>query len=313
MSTNSSIEWTDATWNTLSGCTRISEGCDHCYIERTPPFRMAHRKFSSPTVGGTTGIVLHEDRLSLPLRWRNPRRVFVNSLADLFHDDVPTEHIAKVFATMARAERHTFQVLTKRPARMRSLLADGGLKLVESTSDEETLFALTDAHWPLPNVWVGTSVESQKWADIRVPQLLRAEAAVRFLSCEPLLGPIDLGIGDPHRGHDSDDVHGAPHPKVCLDCSTEDREVEYFRREPGGNGIDWVILGGESGHGARPLDPAWIQSVVNECRESGVAAFVKQLGSVWARENGADKKGGDPQYWPAGLRVREYPQAAAHA
>lgn len=353
MSTNSSIEWTDATWNTLSGCTRISEGCDHCYIERTPPFRMAHRKFSSPTVGGTTGIVLHEDRLSLPLRWRNPRRVFVNSLADLFHDDVPTEHIAKVFATMARAERHTFQVLTKRPARMRSLLADGGLKLVESTSDEETLFALTDAHWPLPNVWVGTSVESQKWADIRVPQLLRAEAAVRFLSCEPLLGPIDLSTWmppispmDPVKAPRSwagwawpewvpaevrdavedfwspafgrgphawmRDMHeqGAPAfgSTVTMDDGFSHRPPQVAGRYvhawnnigriamPDGSfkytsfgrfdqerkrGIGWVIVGGESGPGARPMHPDWARRLRDQCAQANAPFFFKQVGE-WA-------------------------------
>jgi protein gp37 len=242
MSTNTHIEWTDATWNTLSGCTRISEGCLNCYIERTPPFRMAHRRFDSPAIGGKTGIILHENRLDLPLHWRNPRRVFVNSLADLFHDDVPTEHIAKVFATMARAERHTFQVLTKRPARMRSLLADGGFRLMEATSDEATAQALYDAPWPLPNVWIGTSVESQKWADVRVPQLLRTEAAVRFLSCEPLLGPIKLASTD---------------------------------------GIDWVIVGGESGPGARPMHPAWARQLRDQCQTAGTAFFLKQHGE-WA-------------------------------
>lgn len=274
MSTNTSIEWTDATWNTLSGCTRISEGCLNCYIERTPPFRMAHRKFDSPEIGGSTGIILHEDRLDLPLHWRNPRRVFVNSLADLFHDDVPTEHIAKVFATMAQAERHTFQVLTKRPARMRSLLADGGLKLAESTSDVETLFALTDAHWPLSNVWIGTSVESQKWADIRIPQLLRTEAAVRFLSCEPLLGPIDL-IGDVHAGHDWHTDFGQP---VCLTCSTEDTTVAYFEREHRIDGIDWLIVGGESGPGARPMHPDWARKLRDQCISADVPYFFKQWG-----------------------------------
>jgi protein gp37 len=281
LSTSSSIEWTDATWNTLSGCTRISEGCLNCYIQRTPPFRMAGRKFDSPEIGGKTGIILHEDRLELPLHWRNPRRVFVNSLADLFHDDVPTEHIAKVFATMARAERHTFQLLTKRPARMRSLLADGGLKLLEATSDETTAHALYDAPWPLPNVWVGTSVESQKWADIRIPQLLRTEAAVRFLSCEPLLGPIDL-IGDIHAGHDWHTDFGQP---VCLTCSTEDTTVAYFEREHRIDGIDWVIVGGESGPGARPMHPDWARSLRDQCNEAEVPYFFKQHGE-WAPRSG---------------------------
>ena len=304
MSTNSSIEWTDATWNTLSGCTRISEGCDHCYIERTPPFRMAHRKFDSPRIGGSTGIILHEDRLELPLHWRNPRRVFVNSLADLFHDDVPAEHIAKVFATMARAERHTFQVLTKRPARMRSLLADGGVKLLEATSDEATAMALYDAYWPLPNVWIGTSVESQKWADIRVPQLLRTEAAIRFLSIEPLLGPIDL--------------HGPIHADGPLRGSRTKLtywltgEPQWAPEETGPTGvvmqplavgpqIDWVIVGGESGPGARPMHPDWARKLRDQCVESNVPFFLKQWGE-WGVDWPLDKDGRIVP-GPRGLRV----------
>lgn len=280
MSTNSSIEWTDATWNTLSGCTRISEGCLNCYIERTPPFRMAHRKFDSPEIGGATGIILHEDRLDLPLHWRNPRRVFVNSLADLFHDDVPTEHIAKVFATMARAERHTFQVLTKRPARMRSLLADGGQRLLEA-SDEATAQALYDAHWPLPNVWIGTSVESQKWADIRIPQLLRTEAAIRFLSVEPLLGPVRL-FGDSQEPGPGDAVEGYSYP---TDYGTG---VEYDSVvEPG---IDWVIVGGESGPGARPMHPDWARNLRDQCVSAAVPFFFKQFGE-WGLDWPLDKDG----------------------
>lgn len=362
MSTNSTIEWTDATWNTLSGCTRISEGCLNCYIPRTPPFRMAHRKFDSPEIGGKTGIILHENRLNLPLHWRNPRRVFVNSLADLFHDDVPTEHIAKVFATMARAERHTFQVLTKRPARMRALLADGGQALLEAVSDEETAFALTDAPWPLPNVWIGTSVESQKWADIRIPQLLRAEAAVRFLSCEPLLGPIDLSawvapispmdpttaprswadwawpdwvpaevrvaienfwsedIGrGPHAWMRSMHEQGAPAfgSVVTMDdgfarnapqvtgryvhawnnigrIAMDDGSFKYtscgHRERERQRGIGWIIVGGESGPGARPMHPDWARQLRNQCVTADVPFFFKQFGE-WGLDWPLDKDG----------------------
>ncbi len=124
------------------------------------------------------------------------------------------------------------------------------------------------------------SIENQKWADIRVPALLGTPAAVRFLSCEPLLGPINLGIGDPHRDHDSDDIHGAPRPRVCLTCSDEDGQIEvpYFRREPGGNGIDWVIVGGESGHGARAMHPNWARSLRDQCVAAGVPFLFKQWG-----------------------------------
>jgi protein gp37 len=318
------IQWTDATWNTITGCTRVSDGCLKCYIDRTPPFRMAHRTFDSPEIGGKTGVIVHSDRVLLPLKWRKPRRIFVNSLSDLFHEDVPTEHIAQVFAIAALTRRHTYQILSKRPARMRSLLASEAFQrqvLVEAhrlkwAENDPPAVAwnpgtLTLAHWPLPNVWLGVSVESQKWADIRIPQLLDTPAAVRFLSCEPLLGPIDL-FGDVHVGHESDDVNGFPHPRVCLTCSTDDSEVEYFRRERTIPGLGWAIVGGESGPGARPMDLNWAMDLVIQCSAAGVPVFVKQLGSVWARENRAvDRKGGTPDEWPVGLREREFPQDAA--
>ncbi len=313
MSTNTSIEWTDATWNTLSGCTRISEGCLNCYIERTPPFRMAHRKFDSPEIGGSTGIILHEDRLDLPLHWRNPRRVFVNSLADLFHDDVPTEHIAKVFATMAQAERHTFQVLTKRPARMRSLLRSGefaelvwhsikdtwtpkslGRELAENLIDH---FVAKRAHGapmrPLSNVWLGTSVESQRWADIRIPKLLETPAAVRFLSCEPLLGPIDLA-GPIH----ADGPLRGSRTKLTYWLTGE---PQWGPDEAGPTGvmmqslitgprIDWVIVGGESGPGAKPMHPDWARKLRDQCVQADVPFFFKQFGE-WGLEWPLDKEG----------------------
>jgi protein gp37 len=342
------IEWTRSddgtagkTWNPILGCDRVSPGCDRCYAMGVARIRQfnPNPKIASAFAGTTsndggvdwTGKVnLLGDRLTEPLGWKKPARVFVNSMSDLFHKNVPDEFIARVFAVMALAPQHTFQILTKRHARMRSLI--GGPHEVDTErgyapgvwfrslvqyathelGNEVNLFG-ADSPWPLPNVHLGVSVEDQKWADIRIPALLETPAAVRFLSCEPLLGPIDLGIGDPHRDHDSDDVHGAPHPRVCLTCSTEDEHnVEYFRREPDSGGIDWVIVGGESGPGARPLNPDWVRSIVGECRDAGTAPFVKQLGSVWAKANGAsDGKGGEPADWPADLRVREYPKAVS--
>jgi len=135
---------------------------------------------------------------------------------------------------------------------------------------------------------------------------------VRWLSMEPLLGPVDLGIGDPHKNHESDDVHGEPHPRSCLDCSTEDDEVRYFRREPDGGGIDWVVVGGESGHGARPMEPSWARSLRDECADAGVPFFFKQTGSVLAREWGLTGKGDAWDQLPAEFRIRDYP-AVAHA
>jgi len=315
VSDNSKIEWTQATWNWVTGCTRISDGCLNCYIETTPPFRIAHRKFSGPDVGAWTGVKLYSDRLWWPRKWRTPRRVFVNSLGDTFHEDVPADLIAQAFAVMAVCPQHTFQVLTKRHARMRSLLSR------EKFADDVWALAMQldggiawrRRHWPLRNVHLGVSVESQQWADIRIPALLDTPAAVRFLSCEPLLGPVDLGIGDPHRGHESDDVFGWPHPRICLDCSDPDGEdnIVHFCREPDPHGISWVIVGGESGPGARPMSIRWARMLVRECQSADVPVFVKQLGSVLGKELGAGSKGGDLERWPEDLQVREFPQAPA--
>jgi protein gp37 len=202
MSDHTGIEWTDATWNPTTGCTKVSSACAHCYIERTPPFRMKGRKF----VNGHVPLKLHEGRLEQPLRWRKPKRIFVNSLSDLFHADVPDAFIDRVFAVMALCPQHTFQVLTKRPERMRAYFEskteerrDGRIRqldLQERIDDAAGEFgachANLDDRWPLPNVWLGVSVENQHFADERIPLLLQTQAAVRFISAEPLLGPVDL-------------------------------------------------------------------------------------------------------------------------
>lgn len=266
MADQSRIEWTDATWNPVTGCTRISEGCRHCYIERTPPFRMAGRKFSTGEVGGTTGVLLHPERLAQPLHWTKPRRVFVNSLADLFHDDVTDEYLAEVFSVMARASRHTFQVLTKRPARMRSLLT--------RPSFRDNLAHL--AGWPLPNVWLGTSTEDQETADRRIPVLLDTPAAVRWISAEPLLGPIDLDgpLVDGHRPRLTYWLTGRPH------WGAEERDASGLMLQPLeiGPRLDWVVVGGESGPGARPMHPAWARSLRDQCARAEVPFHFKQWG-----------------------------------
>lgn len=245
------IQWTEETWNVVTGCDRVSPGCDHCYIERTMPFRVEGRRFDEH---GKMGIRLHPDRLDKPMHWRKPRLVFVNSLSDLFHPDVPLQFINRVFAVMQLAERHTFQILTKRPQHMAQVLA----------YDDHPRAAL---YWPRPNVWLGTSIESDRYT-WRANHLRATPAAVRFLSCEPLLGPL---------------------PSLDL------------------TDIDWLIVGGESGPGARPMDIDWAIELVERCHDAGVAVFVKQVGSRWGRTHH------DIDTFPPELQVREMPTLSAAA
>jgi protein gp37 len=262
VSDKTSIEWTDATWNPVTGCTKVSPGCDHCYAET-----LAERFRGTPGHYYERGfdVQLRPEKLDQPLRWRRPRRVFVNSMSDLFHDDVPDDYIARVFAVMALAPQHTFQVLTKRHGRMRSLLNQTGPQSFRtSITIEQAAMArpwqpgsglTVSVEWPLPNVWLGVSVENQQWADIRIPALLDTPAAVRFLSCEPLLGPVDLT--------------DAIWPEGSADECTPDRCT---------CGIDWVIVGGESGRGARPMHPDWARSLRDQCAAAGVPFLFKQWG-----------------------------------
>jgi protein gp37 len=255
MSDKSSIEWTEATWNPVTGCNKISPGCAHCYAET-----LAERFRGVPGHPFEHGfdVQLRPEKLTLPLTWKKPRRIFVNSMSDLFHDAVPDEYIDRVFAVMAVASQHTFQVLTKRPARMRAYIAA-----------REPLFGFP---WPLAHIWLGVSVENQHWARERIPILLQTPAAVRFLSCEPLLGPVDLG------------------------------QAHADQRYPG---IDWVIVGGESGPKARRMELEWALSLVRQCQSARVPVFVKQLGKHHALRG--DPKGHDLSRWPEDLRVREFP------
>ena len=268
----SSIEWTDATWNPVTGCDRTSPGCDNCYALTLAARLKAmgqpkYQRDGDPrTSGRGFAVTLHGDELEAPLKWRKPRMVFVNSMSDLFHPDVPDEFIIDVFGVMAQAAQHTFQVLTKRPQRMARLLG----------------WARREVSWlsrPLPNVWLGTSVENQRYADLRVPHLLATPAAVRFLSAEPLLGPINL--------------------------RSQWLELTAFEQGPG---VDWVIVGGESGARAREMEPQWAEALVAQCRSAGAAVFVKQLGSIWSmRHTGRRTHGAEWDRWPRTVRVRDYP------
>lgn len=308
MASSSSIEWTDATWNPVRGCSRVSEGCRHCYAERQAvrfggegmPYAGLVR-LGGRHAGWNGKVRLLPEKLDEPLSWRKPRRVFVNSMSDLFHDGVPDEFIADVFGAMALASRHTFQVLTKRPERMQRWLSEhvserGRLiGYLRPPSGDGSWIAVEGAPWPAPNVWLGVSVENQAAADERIPLLLRSPAAVRFLSCEPLLGPIEF--------------------------SDVTKRSDAVRQLGKGSlaGIHWVIVGGESGPGARPMHVSWARSIVQQSRATGVAVFIKQLGASpldrfpddsetpWPLVL-VDRKGGDPEEWPEDLRIREFPQ-----
>ncbi|MGH9462247.1 MAG: DUF5131 family protein [Vicinamibacteria bacterium] len=357
-----SIEWTEKTWNPLRGCSPVSPGCKNCYAERIAA------RFSGPgqpfegfakwrTKSGVQRDIAHEDlklwapgerepawtgktalipsKLTEPLSWASPTRVFVNSMSDLFHEGFTFAEIATVFAIMAIG-RHTYQVLTKRidraleffewmekrdeplgklgdlyglhvsPMRMPEEVWDD-----DRTNADDDLEAIYDAEWPLDNVWIGASVENQKYADLRLPVLEKVPAAKRFVSYEPALGNVSLKRW----------LH-----EVCADCG---RDTHDDGRCQGSriHAIDWVIVGGESGHGARAFDIGWARNVVEECKAAHIPVFVKQLGArpyydlplsmvfrggVVPTTTRIDvdlksKKGGDIEEWPVDLRIREFP------
>jgi protein gp37 len=265
------IEWTDATWNPVTGCTKVSAGCKHCYAERdwarlsaNPQTRYFGRAF--------TDVQCHEGVLDLPERWQRPRRIFVNSMSDLFHDGVPDEFIDEVFAAMARSPQHVFQVLTKRPARMLVYLsqAEGHIRdLVKYEPAAEIM------RWPLPNAWLGVSVEDQATTDERIPLLLLTPATVRWISAEPLLGPMNLAqIRD-------EEVLLFP---LAGEVSGEGRNEPVPLRN---GGINWVVAGGESGPKARPMHPEWARSLRNQCVAAGVPFLFKQWGE-WSPDDAGE-------------------------
>ncbi len=232
------IEWTDETWNPVTGCTKVSPGCAHCYAEGVARRLWRGRPFAE--------VRCHEDRLTQPLHWRRPRRVFVGSMSDLFHEAVPDKFIDQVFAVMARCPGHAFQVLTKRPERMRNYIGTPTpSELKRRWMLAGDTFAVPQP--PPPNVWLGVSVENQAAADERVPQLLDTPAAVRFASCEPLLGPVDLTWLDAPKGDGY-----ACHRDALGGRAGRDYQCGWDQPdEIGLPSLDWVIVGGESGPGAR--------------------------------------------------------------
>lgn len=261
MADGTKIEWTDATWNPITGCSVTSPGCTNCYAMHLAGTRLAHhpsRAGLTHEVNGNhvwTGATrFNVQWLDQPLRWRKPRRIFVCAHGDLFHEAVPDEWIDRVFAVMALAPQHTFQVLTKRAGRMREYLTHPRLPRVIDL--------------PLPNVWLGVSVEDQVRANERIPHLLATPAAVRWISAEPLLGPIDLTAIDLPGGWSEvfplgQEILGRPHV---------DDEGNPMTR------LDWVVVGGESGHDARPMYPDWARSLRDQCAAAAVPFFFKQWG-----------------------------------
>ena len=304
MADGTGIEWTDATWNPTAGCDYVSPGCKNCYAAKLAGrlARMGQAKYAGTTRRVTAGgrgldvwngvLNTSPETLEKPLRWKTGRRIFVNSMSDLFHAEVPFEFIDRVFAVMALTPQHTYQVLTKRPERMRDYIlgvgqssrdpasAVRGAALAEwvrgalGGSAVQRLIEASDAGWwewrHMPNVWLGTSVEDQKRADERIPHLLRTPAAIRFLSCEPLLGPVSLHAW---MGHwIGTDFVDAPPTRVGG------REIQNRIRVPK---LHWIIVGGESGPGARPMHPDWARSLRDQCQAAGVPFHFKQAGE-WA-------------------------------
>lgn len=350
MSDKTKIEWSDATWNPIMGCSMAkgseAGGCLNCYAARFAT-RGLHRDRNNepfaimrPSGPRWTGEVEYlEGKLAVPLAWKRPRKIFVNSQSDLFHEDLPFEVIDRIFAMMALCPQHTFQVLTKRAARMRAwasrpyvagdvqvhandlrdrhkvrfaavlkrqtLGANGRLR------DPAELLEIIDCDpWPLPNVIMGVSVENQPTADDRIPELLVTPAAKRMVSYEPALGPVDFRTIRYDADYVGSALHGFPGPG-------------------GGAKLDWIIVGGESGPGARPFHLDWARGPRDQCKAGGVAFFFKQAGAVCmdgeiktgapgfgghpdgivpVRRMFRDKKGGDMSEWPPDIRVREFPK-----
>lgn len=292
MSDKTGIEWTNATWNPVTGCTKVSAGCKHCYAERdwarlsaNQTTRYHGRKF--------TDVQSHSDVLALPIRWTKPRRIFVNSMSDLFHPDVPDAIIDSAFGVMwaclyGRNEQpgHVFQVLTKRPERMRAYLQQDRRESWAHAaihygggSDPDGLYDQTmeEAKRPHPRIWLGVSIEDQSAADERIPLLLETTAAVRWISAEPLLGAVDLANIKVPPEHDKLN-HSGFYPSR-FNALTAEYDDKHYHQPPAA--IDWVVVGGESGPKARPMHPQWARDLRDQCAAAGVPFIFKQWGE-WA-------------------------------
>ncbi|SOC46254.1 protein gp37 [Rhizobium subbaraonis] len=354
MADNTKIEWTDATWNPITGCSIVSPGCTNCYAMKLAGTRLRHHpsragltKDSKAGPVWTGEVRFNREWLDQPLRWRRPRMIFVCAHGDLFAEGVPDEWIDQVFVVMALSPQHTFQVLTKRPERMRAYLTrppGNGLQDVrnhlawEATSNvmnaylpgwkteapdgpRRSLAINAFTSWPLPNVWLGVSVEDQKRAEERIPVLLDTPAAIRWISAEPLLGPVDIGRWTAtaevtckacqqqfwlHSADPCEHEAGGSWTLACPHCAGcrckpgwTEADARAMSMEPPADWIDrqvgrftkvhptikmtslihWVVVGGESGHGARPMQPEWAESLRDQCAAAGVPFLFKQWGS----------------------------------
>ena len=293
MADKTQIEWSDATWNVVTGCSRVSAGCENCYAERLAATRLRHipsRQGLTDRNGRWTGEVrFNEKWLGQPLRWQRPRRIFVAAHGDVFHESMPDAWLDKIFAVMAMCPQHTFQLLTKRPQRMLDYVTrfdtdeavervgDAACQITQSPCavniiEDATMIAL-------PNVWLGVSAEDQRTAEERIPPLLETPAALRWLSAEPLLGPLEID----HHLAGMDALGVLP------------------RRLPA---LDWVVVGGESGPGARPMEAAWARSLRNQCICAETAFFFKQWGGRSAKSGGRELDGRTWDEMPPGSIAR---------
>lgn len=275
----SKIEWTNKTWNPVRGCTKISPGCKNCYAET---FAERWRGIPGHPYEQGFDLRLVPEKLDEPLKWIKPQKIFVNSMSDLFHEGVPWEYVDQVFAVMALCPHHTFQILTKRPERMYEYLSRRPEYLIEHWSRQAVRitqvpcadFAVEERPFPLPNVWLGVTTENQEYADKRIPLLLQTPAAVRFLSCEPLLEPVNL-VGNGYGPNWLEGWEVAPEHDPSCNGYCDRCPIPVQVRI---NKIDWVIAGGESGHGARPMHPDWVRSLRDQCQQAGIPFFFKQWG-----------------------------------
>jgi len=289
MGSKTKIEWTDATWNPITGCTEISPGCANCYAARLAATRLrnvsAYKGLASLVQHGKKPLWKQQvrfnlERLEEPLHWRKPRKIFVCDMSDLFHEKVPQEWIAKIFQVMFRADWHTYQILTKRAGRMREIMQD------------LTTYSTMFGGKPLPHVWLGVSVENQRFADERIPMLLETPAAVRWISAEPLLGPINLDFIGPVGSS-----------KSAIGCRPCNWKQQTATAQSGGHTchesrpkLDWIVCGFESGPHARPGHPNWARSLRDQAVAASIPFFFKQWGE-WAPAVRANAEGDIT--WPA--------------